>query len=103
MEYQIISFPILVTGTDKYENQTVMVLNCKPIEIATYYQLLKTNGKIYHSTRDNSSFNVTDIMLLPIEEQIDAFNKHFYKFINPPVHLEKHLEKVKAEQQEEKK
>ncbi len=59
--------------------------------------ILRTNGQIYTFLCKYDECNKGWMKMLPIEEQIDVFNKYFYKFINPPVHLKDHLAKPEKE------
>lgn len=96
---QIVSFPIKTRDSLKneldIEYETAIIIDKKQIINAgkTYieYELILKNGYIYETCRTISDINTTRIKILSLEEQLEAFNNHFYKFINPPEHLEKHL------------
>lgn len=64
------------------------------------YTLLRKNGQIYEFIYDSViKLNSFNICVLSIEEQIKEFNDHFYKYINPPKHLKKHLKNDKPDKQ----
>lgn len=52
--------------------------------------LLLSSGKIIYVNRNFSS--IPNIKLYTIEKQLELFNKHFFKYILPPIHLKKHIQ-----------
>ncbi len=97
---QIVSFPFKIQNGDKtvIEYKTVIIIDKKQRFSNNGYthiehELILNDGSTYHTSRKIFELNSDKIKILPIEEQINAFNTYFYKFINPPEHLKDHLTK----------
>ncbi len=94
LKNNIISIPLFYKDNTQKELQYehAFVIKKDYVSNKIMYTLLRQNGQIYEAVYDSiTKLNSFNICVLSIEEQIDAFNKHFFKFINPPKHLKQHI------------